>query len=396
MNYTTQDRAVDDYDMIVAKLSKKQQERTWRDAKQYDVELGRPHLRDPFSTRSLHAPLDRYWKTLDVDGHGMMAYVDIPKIHVKLPVYHGTSDSVLMKGTGHIATTHLPTDNRTIHSIITGHTGIVGHIFFDNLTQMKVGDTFQIRVLSHRLSYRVDQITVIWPTQVKSLQPVPNRNYVTLLTCYPYGVNDHRLLVRGHFIGEDKPMTQPTGLPRWFLWLFLIMTLLCVTAEILCRKRRTRNRRLLDKEAKKDAGGKDPDAKDPDAAKDTDVEKGSTTVSADAAATAANISPPGISATGADKGDVTDKTDETEGTNGTPRLRVRRLRRANRWLTLGIWVFSLLALFFAWASFALMMNTGFLPAFDLGYSWFDTHIAYWFGVRSAGELSMPINLPLTF
>lgn len=127
VNYTTQDRAVDDYDMIVAKLSKKQQERVWRDAKQYDVELGRPHLRDPFSTRSLHAPLDRYWKTLDVDGHGMMAYVDIPKIHVKLPVYHGTSDSVLMKGAGHIATTHLPTDNRTIHSIITGHTGTRAH-----------------------------------------------------------------------------------------------------------------------------------------------------------------------------------------------------------------------------------------------------------------------------
>ncbi len=357
VNYSQQSRAIDNYDAIVNRLSPAQREKMWRDAKEYDVELGRPHLRDPFSTSSLRAPLNRYWKTLDVDGHGMMAYVEIPKIHVELPVYHGTSDAVLAKGTGHIATTHLPTNNRTIHSVIAGHTGLVGHIFFDNLTQMKKGDTFQIRVLTHRLTYRVDSITVIWPTQVQALQPVQGKNYVTLLTCTPYGVNDHRLLVRGRYIGEAKPMTQPHGLPRWFLWLFLLMTLLCVLAEMLCRRRRNKDKRLLADD-------------EPDAANST----AGAIAQADAVSARADAS----------------------GSANDGRLNKRHLRRQMRWLEFGIWVFSLAALFFAWASFAMMMRTGFLPAFDLGYSWFDTHIAPWFGITGMKSLSMPLNSPITF
>ena len=284
----------------------------------------------------------------------MMAYIQIPKINVKLPVYHGTSDPILAKGTGHVATTHLPTDNKTVHSVITGHTGLVGHIFFDNLTQMKKGDTFEVRVLTHHLTYKVDSITVIWPTQVKALQPVSNHNYVTLLTCTPYGINDHRLLVRGKFVGESKPLTQPTGLPLWYLWLFLLMVLLCVIAEIACRKRRNRNKRLL-KEAM--SGGPSGEA----------------------------LALLGSSSSVASKSRRLGKNSQIG------RLNEKKIRRHMRWQLLGMWVFSILAIFFAWASFGMMMRTGFLPAFDLGYSWWDQHVTYWFSITGMKHLSMPIN-----
>lgn len=387
VNYSQQTQAIDNYDAIVSRLSPKVREKMWKDAKQYDVELGRPRLRDPFSTRSLRAPLDRYWKTLDVDGHGMMAYVEIPKIHVKLPVYHGTSDKVLAKGTGHIATTHLPTDNKTVHSVITGHTGLVGHIFFDNLTQVKKGDTFEVRVLTHHLTYKVDSITVIWPTQVKALQPIADKNYVTLLTCTPYGVNDHRLLVRGHYIGESKPLTKPTGLPLWVLWLFLLMVLLCVLAEMWCRRRRTRNRWLLEDDAQK--GRPEEEASDNAASAVASAKTAKTTGAAatkdTASAASASVAPPGKSV----------KADTAPGKaadgQSSGRLDVEKIRRRMRWELAGIWVFSLLAVFFAWASFGMMMRTGFLPAFDLGYSWWDSHVTYWFSITGMQHLSMPIN-----
>lgn len=399
VNYSRQTRAIDNYDAIVDRLTPAQRAKMWRDAKQYDRDLNIPHLRDPFSKTSLQPPLNRYWKTLNVDGHGMMAYVEIPKIHVSLPVYHGTSDAVLMKGTGHIATTHLPTDNRTIHSVITGHTGLVGHIFFDNLTQMKKGDTFEIRVLKHHLVYRIDAITVIWPTQVKALQPIPNHNYVTLLTCYPYGINDHRLLVRGKYIGEAKPLTQPTGLPLWFLWLFLLMVLLCVLAEMWCRKRRNHNRMLLDDEAKslRNLAGQVPQAvhnaaemaggDPPDSANlpGTQRKMATAAVSAsDAAATG-----PGKSGKAGKPGQA--GSGSRPAGSGAGRLDEKKIRRTMRWQMLGIWVFTLLALFFAWASFGMMMRTGFLPAFDLGYSWWDQHVTYWFSITGMKHLSMPIN-----
>ena len=226
VNYSKDSSAVDNYDQIVDALSPAQRRAMWRDAKKYDEELGKPTLRDPFKYKEVKEPLGRYYKILNVDGKGMMAYVEIPKINVKLPVRHGTSDEVLKDGTGHIATTHVPTDNRTIHSVITGHTGEVGYMLFDNLTQLRKGDVFQIRVLKRHMSYKVDQIKIILPTDVSALQPVQNSNYVTLLTCYPYGVNSHRLIVRGHYIGDDVPPTQPEGAPIYMVWVLLALSLI--------------------------------------------------------------------------------------------------------------------------------------------------------------------------
>ncbi|WP_161522260.1 class C sortase [Bifidobacterium xylocopae] len=239
VNYQDASASIDAYDSIVSHLTPAQKAKMWKQAKQYDEALGKPTLRDPFRYHKLKYPVNLYNHTLNVDGKGMMAYVDIPKISVKLPVYHGTSDEVLLKGTGHIATTHIPTDNRTQHGVITGHTGAVGHILFDNLTQMKKGDIFQVRVLDHHLSYKVDQIRVILPSDVRNLQPVEGRNYVTLLTCTPYGINSHRLLVRGRYIGEGIAPTQPKGAPKWVLWVLLVALLItALLMNMVTRKRR--------------------------------------------------------------------------------------------------------------------------------------------------------------
>lgn len=244
LNYAETTQAVDTYDDIVNRLTPAQRQKMWRDAKQYDEDLGKPTLRDPFKYKEVKEPLGRYSKILNVDGKGMMAYVEIPKINVKLPIRHGTTDDVLRDSVGHIATTHVPTDNRTIHAVVTGHTGEVGHMLFDNLTQLKKGDVFQIRVLKKRMSYQVDQIKVILPTEVDALQPVEGSNYVTLLTCTPYGINSHRLIIRGKYIGDDVPPTQPKGAPVYMLWVLLGLMALCLIAwyNLSVRRKKCRHR----------------------------------------------------------------------------------------------------------------------------------------------------------
>lgn len=244
LNYAGTTEAVDTYEDIVNRLTPEQRQKMWRDAKQYDEDLGKPTLRDPFKYKEVKEPLGRYSKILNVDGKGMMAYVDIPKINVKLPIRHGTTDEVLRDSVGHIATTHVPTDNKTIHAVVTGHTGEVGHILFDNLTQLKKGDVFQIRVLKKRMSYQVDQIKVILPTDVDALQPVEGSNYVTLLTCTPYGINSHRLIIRGRYIGDDVPPTKPKGAPVYMLWVLLALMALCLLAwyYLSIRRKKCRHR----------------------------------------------------------------------------------------------------------------------------------------------------------
>ncbi|WEV75454.1 class C sortase [Bifidobacterium sp. ESL0800] len=330
VNYRQPQAAIDAYDAIVSKLSPSAQRKMWNDAKSYNAEIGRLPVRDPFRSGDIKAPFNRYYKTLNVDGKGMMGYVDIPKIHVKLPIEHGTSDKALANATGHLATTPLPTDDTGIQPVVTGHTGLVGHILFDNLTQLRRGDVFQIRVLNHRLSYRVDRISVVLPDDVSRLQPISGGNYVTLLTCTPYGVNDHRLLVRGHFVGEGVPATQPSGAPLWTMWLFLVLVMLAAVGMALARRRRARLSRIL------------ADALDRFEAQDEEFSDSS-------------------------------RLGRRHGSAG-------RLRAKIALLTALIWLLAFVALICAWASFGLMMRTGFLPVFNLGYAWFDAHVAYFFGL----------------
>ena len=138
-----------------------------------------------------------YNATLDVTGTGIMGYITIEKIGVELPIYHGTSDGVLQIAAGHLEGTSLPVGGESTHAVISAHRGLPSAKLFTNLDQLEVGDTFTITVLDRVLTYEVDQISIVLPTETDLLQPVEGKDYVTLMTCTPYGINTHRLLVRG-------------------------------------------------------------------------------------------------------------------------------------------------------------------------------------------------------
>ena len=138
-----------------------------------------------------------YTDTLDVSGTGIMGYITIPKIGVELPVYHGTSDGVLQVAAGHLEGSSLPVGGAGTHAVISAHRGLPSAKLFTNLDELEVGDTFTITVLDRVLTYEVDQISIVLPTETDILQPVEGKDYVTLMTCTPYGINTHRLLVRG-------------------------------------------------------------------------------------------------------------------------------------------------------------------------------------------------------
>ncbi len=138
-----------------------------------------------------------YETTLDVSGTGIMGYITIDKINVQLPIYHGTSDGVLQVAVGHLEGTSLPVGGASTHCVLSAHRGLPSALLFSNLDQLEVGDTFTVTVLDCLLTYEVDQISIVLPEEVDNLQIVDGQDYMTLMTCTPYGVNSHRLLVRG-------------------------------------------------------------------------------------------------------------------------------------------------------------------------------------------------------
>ena len=152
--------------------------------------------------------LTGYNDTLDITGTGIMGYITISKFGVELPIYHGTSDGVLQIAAGHLEGTSLPVGGESTHAVISAHRGLPSAKLFTTLDQLEVGDTFTITVLDRVLTYEVDKISIVLPTEVDELKVVDGKDYVTLMTCTPYGINTHRLLVRGHRV------TAPENLKR--------------------------------------------------------------------------------------------------------------------------------------------------------------------------------------
>ena len=150
--------------------------------------------------------VDGYEQTLNLDGNGVMGYITIEKIHVKLPILHGTSEGVLQKAIGHLQGTSLPIGGEGNHSVLSAHRGLPSARLFTDLDQMKIGDRFTLTVLDRELEYEIDQILTVEPQDVEALYPVTGEDYCTLVTCTPYGVNSHRLLVRGSRILQETPV----------------------------------------------------------------------------------------------------------------------------------------------------------------------------------------------
>lgn len=186
---------IDEYNAQIEQTDEAVIEAEWNEAVKYNETLSGSPAHDPFLEGSGMAMQDNYYDVLNINK--VMAYVDIPVIDVHLPVYHGTSDEVLYQGVGHLEGSSLPIGGADTHSVLTGHTGLSGAKLFTDLRELKEGDLFYIHVLNRVLAYKVDQIEVVEPHDTQLLKREIGKDYVTLLTCTPYGINSHRLLVRG-------------------------------------------------------------------------------------------------------------------------------------------------------------------------------------------------------
>lgn len=157
-----------------------------------------------YSQEVLAAALEGYADQLDLIGNGIMGYVKIPTIGVKLPIYHGTEAATLEIGAGHLLGSSLPVGGESTHTILTGHSGMASQKMFSDLPQLKIGDVFYLEILDETLAYQVDQIETVLPYETELLGITPGEDYCTLVTCTPFGVNTHRLLVRGCRIPHEK------------------------------------------------------------------------------------------------------------------------------------------------------------------------------------------------
>ena len=149
-----------------------------------------------------------YRSVLNINDTGIMGYIEIPKLGCSLPIYHGTDEAVLQVGVGHIEGSSLPVGGEGTHCVLSGHRGLPSARLFTDLDRLEPGDVFRIRVLDQVLSYEVDRILIVLPEETQALEAVPGCDYCTLVTCTPYGVNTHRLLVRGHRIEETAESRQ--------------------------------------------------------------------------------------------------------------------------------------------------------------------------------------------
>lgn len=195
---------LDHYDEQAAKKQSSEVEQMLADARAYNEKLlyGQSIV-DPFSQKRESAQ-DVYRSLLSVDKTGIMGRLVIPKIDVKLPIYHGTGEDSLQRGIGHLEGTSLPVGGAGTHCVLTGHRGLPGEVLLTDLNQLKAGDVFYLRVLGEVLAYQVDQIRVTLPEDTSDLRIQEGKDYCTLLTCTPYGINDHRLLVRGTRIPYEE------------------------------------------------------------------------------------------------------------------------------------------------------------------------------------------------
>ena len=195
-----QTRAIANYDAIVAQLNETDYEALFEEAEKYNEQLR--ELSSPFAEYDKLATA--YENALNVAGNGIIGYIAISKIGVELPIYHGTSDAVLNVAAGHLEGSSLPIGGESRHSVVSAHRGLPSAKLFTDLDRMEVGDRFTITVLNRLLTYEVDQILIVEPTQMEGLNVAREKDYCTLLTCTPYGVNSHRMLVRGRRVENEQ------------------------------------------------------------------------------------------------------------------------------------------------------------------------------------------------
>ena len=199
-NSMHQSRAISTYSEAVATMDNEKYDEIWSAAWEYNRSL----IDRPNDYLLSEEQKVQYEALLDIGQNGIMGYIEIPKIDVTLPVYHGTEESVLQVAIGHLEWTSLPVGGESTHSVLSGHRGLPSAELLTNIDHLEVGDRFTLHILNMELTYRVDQIRVVEPNDASLLQIEQGQDYVTLLTCTPYGINSHRLLVRGARVYTDE------------------------------------------------------------------------------------------------------------------------------------------------------------------------------------------------
>ena len=199
-NSMHQSRAVASYVEQVAAIDEDRYEEIWNAAWDYNASL--------FARKNSYVLTDaqkaEYEELLDIGGLGIMGYIEIPIIGVTLPIYHGTEDAVLQVAIGHLEWTSLPVGGESSHCVVSGHRGLPSAKLFTDLDKLVVGDVFMFRILDEILTYEVDQIMIVEPHEVEDLKIEQGKDLCTLITCTPYGINSHRLLVRGHRVENQE------------------------------------------------------------------------------------------------------------------------------------------------------------------------------------------------
>mgnify|MGYP002536720574 CR=1 FL=1 len=274
-NSLHQSRAIAEYAEQVANLDDDLYEGLWAAAQRYNETL----LDKADRYDMTEEERAEYESLLNVSGNGIIGYIEIPMIQCSLPIYHGTEESVLQIAVGHIEGSSLPTGGAGTHCVLSGHRGLPSALLFSDLDQMQLGDHFSLRILGEQLLYEVDQILVVEPDEVKDLYPVEGEDLVTLVTCTPYGVNTHRLLVRGHRIPletveETVEVTVTQQVVHSLGWkgklligALLLFLLILLILALLRRKRKKTGpeegnvveRGRTDEKASQSRSGPDPD-----------------------------------------------------------------------------------------------------------------------------------------
>lgn len=253
-NSFNQSRAVVSYAEAVARLDRKDYDQIISAAAEYNERLSQTGVIWKMDT----AQEEEYDELLRMDSSGIMGYIDIPKIHITLPIYHGTDEAVLRIAIGHLAGSSLPVGGEGSHCIVSGHRGLPSARLFTDLDKLVEGDTWTINVLDRTLTYEADQIRVVLPSDLGDLQIEEGKDYCTLVTCTPYGINTHRLLVRGHRIanaqGDANVVADALQIEPNYVAVFMaipILLLLFIAAMIMTgtgSRRRKTEKRQQDKE----------------------------------------------------------------------------------------------------------------------------------------------------
>lgn len=243
-NRAHQSRAIATYTKQVEKLDDSQNKEMLKAARKYNKSL----LKKSDHWKLSKKDKKRYESLLDVSGTGIMGYIEVPKIDCSLPIYHGTDEGALQIAIGHLEGSSLPVGGKSTHCVLSGHRGLPSARLFTDLDQMEEGDVFVLNVLGRKLAYEVDQIKVVLPDEMSDLEIVQGKDLCTLVTCTPYGINTHRLLVRGHrtkYIEETVVRVQKeaekkeTGI--WLLAGGGAVFLIIIIIVVVKRRRKRRN-----------------------------------------------------------------------------------------------------------------------------------------------------------